>query len=341
MKNVSIIMPVYNTGDILKNTVFSILAQTYSNWELLLIDDGSTDGSGAVCDDFAKSDDRIKVFHKANGGISSARNFGLQKISGEYLVFCDHDDVFLPDLLEKCIATIEEYDADVVVFRYSTIFDNGVIIHSSTVSDSYYFVKNIQDEFCRLYFLGVLETVWSMFYRVDCLQKYGLLFNEDYKFGGEDIDFNIRLSEYGPSYIFIPIVLYNHYIRSSLSTSAKYHLENADLHYLHLVQYNNVINKIKAGMSTEDTKLYLITYYHSARLYLSSISNSRPKFSEFRSRCKYLVSLLLFDDILDNSDIKGKDLVVRFLLRSNLFYFLYVVLLVNNIFNFSNHVSID
>ena len=89
---ISIIVPVYNTEKYLDQCIQSVLAQTYTNWELLLIDDGSTDSSGAICDKYAAEDNRIRVFHKENGGVSSARNLGLDNAQGEWISFVDADD---------------------------------------------------------------------------------------------------------------------------------------------------------------------------------------------------------------------------------------------------------
>ncbi len=89
---VSVIVPVYNRENYLRRCIDSILAQTYTNFELLLIDDGSTDNSGKICDEYAERDNRVKVFHKENGGVSSARNVGLDNAKGEYIIFVDSDD---------------------------------------------------------------------------------------------------------------------------------------------------------------------------------------------------------------------------------------------------------
>lgn len=96
---ISVIVPVYNTEKYLDQCIQSVLAQTYTNWELLLIDDGSTDASGAICDKYAEQDSRIRVFHKSNGGVSSARNLGLDNAKGEWITFVDSDDYVDPDWL--------------------------------------------------------------------------------------------------------------------------------------------------------------------------------------------------------------------------------------------------
>ena len=91
MPKISIIVPIYKAEAVLAKCVDSVLAQTCSDWELLLIDDGSPDGSGALCDDYAGQDDRVRVFHKSNGGVSSARNLGMAEAGGDHILFIDAD----------------------------------------------------------------------------------------------------------------------------------------------------------------------------------------------------------------------------------------------------------
>ena len=100
---VSIIIPVYNVEAVLERTINSILQQEYRNFEVLLINDGSTDSSGKICDYFAAIDSRIRVFHRKNGGVSSARNVGLKNAAGEYIVFIDSDDVVEANFLHSYI----------------------------------------------------------------------------------------------------------------------------------------------------------------------------------------------------------------------------------------------
>lgn len=106
---ISIIVPVYNTKEYLERCVKSLQAQTLREIEIILVDDGSTDGSGELCDRFAESDARIRVFHKENGGSSSARNLGILRAEGEYLGFVDSDDYVEPDMYEKLYAAVQQY----------------------------------------------------------------------------------------------------------------------------------------------------------------------------------------------------------------------------------------
>jgi glycosyltransferase involved in cell wall biosynthesis len=120
---ISVIVPIYNAEKYLRRCIDSILEQTYSNLEVLLIDDGATDKSGEICDLYKQLDDRVAVIHKPNGGLSSARNVGLEKASGEYIAFVDSDDWIVSDIYQYCIDIIHSTNCDVVDFR--CVFTNG------------------------------------------------------------------------------------------------------------------------------------------------------------------------------------------------------------------------
>ena len=118
---ISVIIPVYKVERYLPRCIDSILSQTYKNIELLLIDDGSPDSSGDICDEYAEKDPRVRMFHKENGGVSSARNLGLDEAKGDYIGFVDSDDYIAPGMYEKLVELIEDNNADIAVCRSSYI----------------------------------------------------------------------------------------------------------------------------------------------------------------------------------------------------------------------------
>ena len=123
---ISVIVPVYNVAAWLPRCVDSVLTQTYQNLEILLIDDGSTDASGEICDAYAEKDPRIRVIHKKNGGLSSARNAGLDVSNGQYIGFVDSDDWIEPEMYEKMLALMECNEAQLVCAgRYDVDGDTG------------------------------------------------------------------------------------------------------------------------------------------------------------------------------------------------------------------------
>ena len=114
LPEISVIVPVYKVEPFLKECIDSILLQKFTNFELILIDDGSPDQCGVICDSYAKEDSRIKVIHQTNQGLSAARNTGLDIAIGQYLTFIDSDDIVEVDYLEKMLQLINQYEADVV-----------------------------------------------------------------------------------------------------------------------------------------------------------------------------------------------------------------------------------
>ncbi len=114
---VSIIIPVYNVRQYIEEALDSVINQTYKNLEIIVINDGSNDGSEIICDEYAKKDNRIKLIHQKNSGLSAARNVGLDNMTGEYVAFLDSDDVFIPETIEKSLSALLTNDTDCVVFK--------------------------------------------------------------------------------------------------------------------------------------------------------------------------------------------------------------------------------
>ncbi len=150
-RKISVIVPVYNTVRFLEPCVDSILRQTYTDLEVLLIDDGSTDGSGTLCDAFAAKDSRVKVFHQKNGGISAARNTGLRHASGGVFTFVDSDDYLSPEYYETVLSLMTKHDADIAACEYASINEGDTIPHVSPLPPV------ISDE--PLAFMSTIRTV--------------------------------------------------------------------------------------------------------------------------------------------------------------------------------------
>ena len=115
---VSVIIPVYNVGEYLQTCIDSVKRQTYKDLQIILVDDGSTDGSGLICDKAAKEDDRIRVIHRTNGGLSAARNSGIEEANGEYICFIDSDDWVDESFVERLYQLAEKDNADVAACGY-------------------------------------------------------------------------------------------------------------------------------------------------------------------------------------------------------------------------------
>ena len=143
---ISVVVPSYNVEQYLKRALDSLLAQTYVNWEAILVDDGSLDSCGSIADNYATTDKRFKVIHKTNGGLSDARNTGMKLASGKYLLFLDPDDFYHPQLMELCYNVAEKEDSEMVVFTHNHFYRNlHKVKHFLHLPDSQPSFKNYQD----------------------------------------------------------------------------------------------------------------------------------------------------------------------------------------------------
>ena len=124
MKKVTIIVPVYNVEKFIGKCIKSVLNQTYKNFELIIVNDGSPDNSLEICNYYNSLDDRIKIFTKENGGLSSARNYGIEKASGDYICFIDSDDYIEKDFIKNLLETALKSDSDIVICNYNRVFEN-------------------------------------------------------------------------------------------------------------------------------------------------------------------------------------------------------------------------
>ncbi len=166
MKNseylVSIIVPVYKERDYLSRCIESISIQTYRNIEIILVDDGSVDGSGDICDFYAEKDNRICVYHKENGGLSSARNYGLDRANGNWIGFVDADDWIEPDMIERLMRAAVEAEAEIAICGFVCEYVDGQTITSETVGKQIHTVDELVNGLYVQRTLGCM--VWNKLY---------------------------------------------------------------------------------------------------------------------------------------------------------------------------------
>lgn len=149
---ISVIVPIYNMEDRLERCIESIIRQTYPNLQIILVDDGSLDSSGKICDFFAKKDDRIVVVHQKNQGVAAARNTGLDCVKGQFIGFVDADDYIDPQMYEELIYSLKKYDADLVICGYKNIdFINKPDLKSSEDVEIYYGLEIIRNAYENIY----------------------------------------------------------------------------------------------------------------------------------------------------------------------------------------------
>ena len=184
-KKVSIIIPVYNAEKYLERSINSILKQTYKNIELILVDDGSKDNSLRVCQEFSKKHKNIITIHKENGGVSEARNTGIQHATGDYIEFVDADDSIDENCVEKLVSGIK--DADVCLCGFVLDKIDGQKILAAKEDYVFEFRKDIKKAF-DLVRLGLSNSPCNKLYKKE---KIKTLFNKKY-FIGEDVIFNLN-----------------------------------------------------------------------------------------------------------------------------------------------------
>ena len=131
-KLVSVIIPAYNIEDYIGRCLDSIISQTYKNLEIIVVDDGSRDYTGEILDNYAKKDRRIKVIHKENGGVSSARNKGIEAAEGDYIGFIDGDDLIEPEMYKTLVDLLEEENADIAHCGYQMVFPDRIDYYHNT-----------------------------------------------------------------------------------------------------------------------------------------------------------------------------------------------------------------
>lgn len=201
--DISIIIPVYNAASYLHTSVTSLLRQTHKNIEICLVDDGSNDGSGELCDQFAADDDRVRVIHKENAGQGLARNDGLTIATGMYVAFLDADDYWETDACERIWNRICETDADLCSFGYCKEKEDGTIIARPIVRETTYKNDEIRTTFLPHYFgddptddnLRGVSACMSCFRRY-IVKEHNICFASERKVLSEDTIFNLEFCKY-------------------------------------------------------------------------------------------------------------------------------------------------
>ena len=162
---VSIIVPVFNVKAFLSECLDSLINQSYPNIEIILVDDGSTDGSGKICDDYGRIDSRVKIIHKENGGLSDARNAGIEIATGNYITFVDSDDLLLPNTIEYLINLILANNADISVCQRIEIDENNNVIQKFPIDRDVLLTGNYNCMYSFLSKKDIGTVAWGKIYR--------------------------------------------------------------------------------------------------------------------------------------------------------------------------------
>lgn len=240
---ISVVIPVYNRKNKIRDAVKCVLDQTHTDFELILVDDGSTDGSSEICDELAANDERIKVVHQKNAGVSQARNTGLRNAKGEWLIFMDSDDKVKPDMHEKLLRTAQKNNADMVICGVLNEFYNaeGKKSREELISNEDEFIEDSSKcakKVLSLLRSSLIHSPWNKIYKMDVIKSNEMMFKPEISLG-EDLIFNLEYLKVANKLAFISEPLYI-YIASETDGLVSERRENK--HEIMTVLYNNVID---------------------------------------------------------------------------------------------------
>lgn len=314
---ISVIVPVYNAAQFLGGMIDSIISQSFSDFELILIDDSSSDGSAEICDKYAEQDRRVEVIHKENEGISKTRNLGIMRARGKYICFCDHDDFLMPDALKNLYEALENTKADMIhgatPIRYSAQYKKEVPLSVSKVDfDSA--KEDIFDRYAEVFTL--CQTIWGALYCTEFITGNNIEFPVKYTSGGEDAVFFFRILQAGAIIKCIPREVYIHILRDGQSASSRYssnfflyHFEFSEEEFTYLSRH-------------EKAEIWLQRWFFFFRQVLLLLSDPNSGLSYFQKK-DYLKRFLQLDSsqyamkhLSEVSDIRISD---KFLRVSKLF----------------------
>ena len=317
---ISIIVPVYNVEQILRYCVDSICKQSFSDFEILLIDDGSKDNSGKICDELSTFDSRIKVFHKQNGGLSDARNFGIDKSVGDFLLFIDSDDVLHKDFCKVLIEMQEKYNAEITSTDLVNFYDFSEIEELNSKSYNYetYVYKN-------LYILSEYFKPKDKIkiYHGLCMKLYKRELFNNLRFDKgrlhEDLFITYKLLDKTETFVFINLPYYYYYQKNSNSITKNYREKNL------FDEFDSLI--LMMDFFKDKKEIYNSLYYFviNHMLYLWDRSFCIPKNQNVLQKRKEIKKIIIDNVSLCTNFSKKQKIKIYVKLR---FYYLYKLLFI-------------
>ncbi|MDD5931921.1 MAG: glycosyltransferase [Oscillospiraceae bacterium] len=239
--SVSIIVPVYNAEKTIRRCIESILHQSCGDFELLVVDDGSPDSSGAICDAYAAGDARVRVFHKENGGVSAARNLALEQARGKYIQFLDSDDWITPDATLLLLRAAEEHEADLVISDFYRVVGERVSvkgdIEEGSVLTQEEYAAHMMENPADFYY-GVL---WNKLYRRSIVERYRLRMDEEISWC-EDFLFNLEYIRCARRFYALNVPIY-YYVKTKGSLASQISISKTVRMKLTMFEYYNRLYK--------------------------------------------------------------------------------------------------
>lgn len=274
---VSIIVPIYNVEKYIYKCVDSILNQTYSNIEIILVNDGSLDNCPVICDELQKNDSRIKVIHKDNGGLSDARNAGLHEALGQYVVFIDGDDYAESNMIEKALKAATSNQADIVQWGFYVDFENHEkevykstthTVPSTTLQKSEY--KNLKVD---LTFLANLGYAWNKMYSTKLLRDNSFAFTKGLSLI-EDIVFNSPVYAVSSKITFIEDPLIHYMQRPRITLGTAVYKDYYKLKLQALTSINNLLESWEIDSNNRKDVISLL-FFNNLKSYIKMLSTAK------------------------------------------------------------------
>ncbi|MBP3419607.1 MAG: glycosyltransferase family 2 protein [Marinifilaceae bacterium] len=250
MALISIVCPVYRAEAYIRRCVDSIMNQSFDDFELILVDDGSPDGSGTICDEYSAADSRVKVYHKHNGGVSSARRYGVERATGEYLIHADPDDWVEPDMLAELYKRAVESKADMVICDYYEELADGQKYQSQQID------TDNTDTILRALMTDKLHgALWNKLIKRECYLRYNLFFPLELVVW-EDLFVCCNLMRFPVNVAYLPKAFY-HYDNVVNSLSAVRFPSpktlSSQIYFIHY--FENILNDTKYQIELKHLKL--------------------------------------------------------------------------------------
>jgi glycosyltransferase involved in cell wall biosynthesis len=328
-------MPIYNGEKVIKNSIKSILNQTYNNIEVILINDGSTDNTIKICEDFLKFDKRIKLINQKNAGPSTARNIGLINASGSLVQFVDADDQLKSNMVEKLVESFDE-ETDLIICGFNAVSLTSNKIKRSTkikLDEEKLSKKKFLNNFIEYYDLAILKQPWNKMYKREVIFNSNILFNVDLK-NAEDLIFNLRYYEKCRYIKIIESRLYDYYEGSEKSLTLNFksnYFENRKSVYYEIIEFskkNDVNNSNKFFLYLlKDIYYVFINYFHP---------NADYKKSEILNEIKNITSdEFIIGNIHSLKTLSFRDLFMKFLIINKKNKMIYYIFSIFSKFKFS------
>ena len=323
----SILVPVYNVAPYLEQCIESVLSQSFTDYELILTNDGSSDDSPNICKAYAEKDGRIVYFSKQNEGLLLTRRFAIQRARGEYILFLDSDDYWEPNLLSVVSQELEKHPVDMLLFRFKRVRDNGIVfcVDNGVFEDRTYFDRNNKEEFIRRFVQDSrLNHMWTKCVKrgiIDADTDYSA-FKDRY---GEDLLQSIALIQNANSILYLDAALTN-YRLSTTGSGRNFKSKYIEDYEVVRAYVHNALLKMQLS---EDIMQSFYARYITGMVSLLSLHAVASRYSDFERTMNDIATYQTYKVAIEhlslNSILKRRDSFYFRLMKDRRYFAMYVV----------------